>query len=268
MITTTLISLLNLLSIALLVLLFLRIHKVLEKNRIEQSQMVLLKSDKKKLEEYSTQLLTKNNWLVTEMHHSVKNNLQILSSLINSQLAFIKSKQGKEAFYQIKNRLYILSLVHQKLFMHASDSRIEMSCCIKEIADYLVDEYDCRNSIKFTLELNTLEVDFTIAIPFALIINELISNTLRFAFPKKGTGEVKIRLQRQSLGNYLLSYSDNGIGLGVDEEFSSGKSLGQTLILGLTRQIKGKLKINRGQGLEIIINFNIGAELQEHFVKS
>jgi two-component sensor histidine kinase len=232
-----------------------------EKNK----QISLLRSDMEVLENNTVKLLAQNDWLVTEMHHRVKNNLQILSSLINSQLSFITDKIGKDALYNSKHRLYALSLVHQKLVQNAMASTIEMSCCIKELAYYLSDEFDANDHVSFEIDLAPLNVDVSFAIPFELIINELLTNTLKFAFPENQKGKVKIELSSKDGDTFQLVFADNGIGLPDNIDLLSARSLGRSLIMGLSRQIKAQITVKNRKGLEILIDFKVPPAKQNHF---
>ncbi|WP_121812188.1 sensor histidine kinase [Mucilaginibacter kameinonensis] len=220
--------------------------------------IALLKGDINKLS-------TEKEWLVSEMHHRVKNNLQILSSLINSQLSFTDDKTGREVLVYSKHRLYALSLVHQKLFQQATGAAIEMSCCIKEVVDYLIDEFKCGDRITFDLDLVPITVDPDTAIPFALIINELATNSLKYAFPNGARGNITITLLYLQDGAYRLMFADNGVGLPEGFDFLSAKSLGKTLIMGLSRQIRGNVTLNTISGFEVIIDFKTKIDQQAHF---
>lgn len=233
--------------------------------RSNEAKISSLLTDVEDLADDVNRLSAKNEWLVAEMHHRVKNNLQILSSLINSQLSFIGDQAGRDVLLQSKHRLYALSLVHQKLFQHPTASAIEMSCCIKEVVEYLADEYGIKDKINFDLQLVSIKVDADTAIPFALIINELVTNSLRYAFPDKSMGTVSVSLVSKGNGAYRLRFSDNGVGLPEGFDFLSAKSLGKTLIIGLSRQIKGEVRINEADGFEVEIDFKTKIEPQKHF---
>jgi two-component sensor histidine kinase len=217
------------------------------------------------LEDNIVSLSSKNEWLTTEMHHRVKNNLQILNSLINSQLYFVKDKMGRDALFNNRNRMFALSLVHQKMFQSANETTIEMACCIKELADYLADQFQIDGRIKFEINLIPLQLDIAGAIPFALIINELVSNTMKFAFPDYKKGVVKISLSSEDNLYYRLVFSDNGVGLPKDVDFNSSGSLGRSLIIGLSKQIRGSIQVNNKKGLEIIMDFMASQGQQSRF---
>jgi two-component sensor histidine kinase len=231
------------------------VWNLIKTKRVKDQQILILQSEINQLENNASKLVVQNDWLITEMHHRVKNNLQILSSLINSQLSFIKDKVGRDALFNSKHRLYTLSLVHQRLYKNALATNIEMSCCIKELVDYLIDEYNAGDRVKFELDLTPLRVDVAFAIPFGLIVNELATNSLKYAFPDLRSGNVKISLATVNYETYELIYADNGVGLPDDVDFSSARSLGRSLILGLSRQIKADVKVDNSNGLKIKMNF-------------
>lgn len=231
------------------------IRKIKKSSAEKQKEIMLLRSIVMSLEGDLDKMSTKNEWLTAEMHHRVKNNLQILSSLINSQLFFVDNSACRDILLHSKHRLYALSLVHQKLFQHATAAEIEMSCCIKEVIDYLAAEFDCHERIHFDLHLTSIKVDAATAIPFALIINELVTNSLKYAFPDNRHGNIFVSLVSPGDGNYRLTFSDDGVGLPKGFDFFSAKSLGKTLIMGLSRQIKGHVILNEGSGFKVVIEF-------------
>jgi two-component sensor histidine kinase len=251
--------------LALLVIVVAQVWDMFRRRSQKDQQISLLRSDMQALENNAVRLSAQNEWLVTEMHHRVKNNLQILSSLINSQLSFITDKIGKDALYNSKHRLYALSIVHQKLVQNAMASTLDMSCCIKDLAYYLSDEFHAGERVSFEMDLVPLTVDVSFAIPFELIINELLTNTMKFAFPEDTKGKVKIQLSSKDDGMYQLTYADNGVGLPDDVDLLSARSLGRSLIMGLSRQIKAQVTVNNRDGLEILMNFKVPAAKQNHF---
>jgi two-component sensor histidine kinase len=245
------------LLVVLLLLAFLLLLGIAVRNSRKKSRQIeVLQNEIMHIEEDALKISLQNDWLATEMHHRVKNNLQILSSLINSQLAYISDKMGRETLSNIKYRLYALTLVHQRLFQNATASSIEISCCIKDLVEYLSDEYKSNDRISFELDLIPLTADVSFAIPFELIINELITNTLKFAFPGNRKGKVKISLSQKDSKTFQLRYADDGIGLPVNVDLDSGRSLGRSLIMGLARQIKAKVMVDNTRGLEIKMDFS------------
>lgn len=245
---------------------FFRKSNKIKKSRTENEKEILsLRSNIMALEDDVDKILIENERLIAEMHHRVKNNLQILSSLINSQLSFTDDKASREILLHSKHRLYALSLVHQKLFPHAAVSAIEMSCCIKEVIDYLADEYDCPDRINFNLDLTSIKVDADTATPFALIINELVTNSLKYAFPDGRGGNIFVSLASLGNGHSRLTFSDDGVGLPEGYDFLAAKSLGKTLIMGLSKQIGAHVLLNEVSGFEIVIEFRTKIEMPNHF---
>ncbi|RYE54001.1 MAG: hypothetical protein EOP48_13210 [Sphingobacteriales bacterium] len=164
-----------LLIFALLVLLLFWNYLLNRLRSTDRINIESLKTENEKLGYSIKKLTERNEYVESEMHHRIKNNLQILSSLINGQLSFANDKNGLEILYQTKYRLFALSLVHQKLFQHASSAVIEMSCCIKELADFLIDEFNCGKRVQFEMNLVSLKVDPTVA--FAIQALFIISIT-------------------------------------------------------------------------------------------
>ena len=251
--------------LVLLVIIIEQVWNMFKSKGDKDSYIKLLRSYIESYENNAINLTAHNDWLITEMHHRVKNNLQILSSLINSQLSFIEHKEARDALFNSSHRLYALSLVHQKLVQNSVDPTVEISCCIKDLIDYLTDEFHSDGRVNFELDLVPLRAEVSFAIPFVLIINELLTNTLKFAFPENRKGKVKITLRSKDNGDHQLVYADDGVGLPDHIDLRSAGSFGRSLIIGLSQQIKAQITINNDSGLEILMNFKAPEEKRNHF---
>jgi two-component sensor histidine kinase len=194
-------------------------------------------------------LLEEKEWLLKEIHHRVKNNLQIVMSLLNSQAAHLKDGKALSAIQESQQRVHAISLIHQKLYQSEKVALIQMDAYIREVVDYLKDCFNDHDRIGFQLAIAPLELDVAIAVPLGLIINEAVTNCLKYAFPQGGNGMVTINLTLIDGVDYLLIIEDDGIGLGTDFDITRTRTLGMNLI-------KGKLQVESSGGLKISLLFN------------
>lgn len=200
-------------------------------------------------------LLTEKEWLVKEIHHRVKNNLQIVMSLLNSQSAYIDNEHALTAIHDSQHRVHAMSLIHQKLYGSANLSSIDMSIYVRELVSYLRDSFDTGQRIRFELNVEPLELDVSQAVPVGLILNEAITNSIKYAFPDDMEGVITISLSNTGLHNYLLTISDNGIGMPVHVKDKKPGSLGMSLMAGLSEDLDGNFSIENNRGTMIKISF-------------
>jgi two-component sensor histidine kinase len=200
-------------------------------------------------------LLTEKEWLLKEIHHRVKNNLQIVMSLLNSQSAYIENDAALTAIHDSQHRVHAMSLIHQKLYNTENLSSIDMSSYIHELVSYLCDSFNTRQRIRFEYNIEPLELDVSQAVPLGLILNEAITNSLKYAFPGDQEGIINISLLNTSSNNYLLSISDNGIGLPAHFTGKKPGSLGMSLMTGLSEDLDGNFAIENQHGTTIKISF-------------
>lgn len=218
-------------------------------NAVLEAKQEEINSKNRKLE----RLVEEKEWLLKEIHHRVKNNLQIVISLLNTQSAYLDNEEALEAIQNSQHRMHAMSLIHQKLYQTENLSSINMSWYIKELADYLKDSFDHEGRIKFKLSLAPIDLDVAQAVPLGLILNEAISNAIKYAFPDR-KGIINIVLEEKD-NDYLLRISDNGIGLPDDFESAETNSLGMNLMMGLAEQLDGTFAIQSDNGVIITINF-------------
>lgn len=201
------------------------------------------------------QLLTDKEWLLKEIHHRVKNNLQIVMSLLNSQAVYINNDAAFTAIQDSKRRVYAMSLIHQKLYQSDNIASIAMAEYINELVNHAQDSLGTRNRIVFEQAIEPLDLDVSQAVPLGLIINECIVNAIKYAFPDGRKGMVNISLRHDGADQLLLNISDNGIGLAGDVDLMEHSSLGLELVQGLARQLKGRFNMVNNNGLHITIRF-------------
>jgi two-component sensor histidine kinase len=200
-------------------------------------------------------LLTEKEWLLKEIHHRVKNNLQIVMSLLNSQSAYIDNGPALTAIHDSQHRVHAMSLIHQKLYNTDNLSAIDVPSYIRELVSYLVDSFDLGQRVRFELAIETLEMDVSQAVPLGLILNEAITNAIKYAFPDERSGVISISLANSSSNHYLLVISDNGIGIPAGQTTRKPGSLGMSLMAGLSEDLDGDFSIENNNGTVIKISF-------------
>jgi two-component sensor histidine kinase len=200
-------------------------------------------------------LIEEKEWLIGEIHHRVKNNLQIVMSLLQRQSSFIDNKEALEAIKNSEHRMQSIALLHQKLYQSDDLSFIDMAGYINELVNYLKDCFEMGERINFIQDIQNIQLEISQAVPLGLILNESISNALKYGFPGDKQGIVKVLLHRIEPNYFLLEITDNGVGVSDILDLEKNESLGMTLIKGLSKQINGKLEIESELGFQIRIRF-------------
>jgi two-component sensor histidine kinase len=193
--------------------------------------------------------------LLREVHHRVKNNLQIISSLMSLQSRYVKDETALKMFRESKNRVRAMSLIHEQLYQSPDLNQISFGDYIERIAQQLFRFYEVEgNGVKLELNVDELFLNLDTSIPLGLIVNELVSNSLKHAFPNGRNGTVSIQLQSQGEKN-ILTVSDDGIGLPSDFDIANTDSLGLHIVQTLTLQLRGTLDIKKSPGAQFKITF-------------
>ncbi|SEN77271.1 Two-component sensor histidine kinase, contains HisKA and HATPase domains [Mucilaginibacter gossypiicola] len=205
-------------------------------------------------------LLDEKDWLLKEVHHRVKNNLQIVMSLLNTQSAFLKNNAALAAIRESQNRVQAIALIHQKLYSNSDVSYIDMSVYINELISYLADCYNPGDrGIRFEQIVQPVKLDVAQAVPVGLILNEAITNAIKYAFPMQ-RGEIKITLQLAE-ETIILTITDNGIGLPGDFDIQKASSLGMEMMKALSKQLGGYFKMENCGGAVITVEFRAEKQL-------
>lgn len=231
----TLITIVVVLLILYLVLLFKAVKNNRKKNKL--------------LEEQNEE----KEFLLKEIHHRVKNNLEIVSSLLSLQSAEINDVKVVDAMQKSRHRIQSMSMVHQKLYQENSLPSIEMKSYFENLANYIVSVFDAQNRIEVLFDMEEIELDVDTAIPIGLIVNELLTNSMKYAFPNNAEGIVSIELQKNE-SQLFLKVSDNGIGKNSSSK-NIGKGFGTKLIHLLTRQLDGKMNLDVENGTRVTFKF-------------
>jgi len=200
-------------------------------------------------------LLAEKEWLLKEIHHRVKNNLQIVLSLLNSQSAHIDNEHALTAIRDSQHRVHAMSLIHQKLYGSENVSSIDISIYIRELVSYLSDSFNTWQRIRFEFSVEPLEMDVSQAVPLGLLLNEVITNSIKYAFPDGRAGKISISLARSTPHHCLLIIADDGIGIPDHIGNNRTGSLGMSLIAGLTKNLNGNFTIENNNGTTVKISF-------------
>ncbi len=194
--------------------------------------------------------------LLREIHHRVKNNLQVISSLLNLQSRKIEDNKALEAFTDSVSRIKTMSRIHSHLYMSDDYASIDFGRYTRKLVSDLVQSFKGSGGIDIDFEMAEFSAGIDFAIPFGLIINELVCNALLHAFPDNSGGKIRIILKDKGEGNYIFSVSDNGKGLPEDFNPYDTESLGMKILYTLTTQIDGELSHSSGKGTTWELKFN------------
>ena len=208
-----------------------------------------------KLNLSQTKLLNEKEWLLREIHHRVKNNLQIAMSLLNIQSFHLENEKALSAIKQSGNRMYAMSLIHQRLYQADNLELIEMNRYIPELIEFIRDSYTGNVPVFFHTQVDQIQLDVADAVPIGLIVNEAVTNAIKYAFPGRQSGMIRVLLKRLQDDQVLLEISDDGVGLAADFDLQSKRSMGMQLIDGFSEQLEGRLTIKSRGGLVISISF-------------
>jgi two-component sensor histidine kinase len=223
-------------------------------------------TDRKFAEEKITQSLKEKEVLLKEIHHRVKNNLQVVSSLLKLQSSFLKDTSATNILLESQNRVRSMALVHQKLYQSKDFAHIDFADYVNQLTINLMDAYKYKTkNIHLNVKSDTVLIGIDVAIPCGLIINELVSNSLKYAFDGKDNGKIDIILKNCGEENYMISIIDNGIGFPPAIDFRNTKSLGMQLVNTLVNQIDGKIEKAQCKGTSFIITFRDSSKTKSEY---
>jgi len=215
-------------------------------------------TERKKAEEKIKASLKEKDVMLREIHHRVKNNMQIVSSLLRLQSAKAEGKKTQEIFRKCQNRIRTMSIIHEKLYQSKDLAKINYAQYIDRLAVHIFQSYGVdSNLVALKTDLEEVFLDLNRAIPCGLIINELLSNSVKHAFPEGKKGEILVKLHSDKKGTITLVVSDNGIGFPDDIDFQKAQSLGLQMVNDLTRQIGGTIKLDRTGGTAFKVKFSV-----------
>ena len=216
------------------------------KNRANKSVSVPAFLERKKIEEKTKSSLEEKEVLLKEIHHRVKNNLQIISSLLNLQADKIENKAAKEKYTESIGRIKSMAIIHELLYKSKNLSTIKIKEYLTELVNYISETYSLKNEVNVSLKVEVADdhIDISRAIPCGIIINELLSNAFKYAFPSNKKGKIAVEFTNTAPGHYNLKVSDNGIGLSKKINLVDPETLGLQLIFSLVHQLDGKINIS------------------------
>ncbi|MEA5604529.1 PAS domain-containing protein [Nostoc sp. UHCC 0252] len=213
-------------------------------------------TEHKQAEEKIKASLKEKEVLLKEIHHRVKNNLGIVSSLLQMQCRRTQDPVVTAILRDSQNRIASIALVHEKLYRSEDLSDIDFAQYIPDLTTHLFDSYNVSSSqIQLNIQVDDASLDIETAIPCGLIINELVSNALKYAFVGNRGGKIEVKFYQESESTLTLIIRDNGIGLPENFDSRKAKTLGITLVQGLVKQLRGKLEIESHQGTQFKITF-------------
>lgn len=232
------------------------ISKVQQGNGMILTAFVRDISDRVDTENQLRQALQEREVLLGEIHHRVRNNLQVISSLLNLQARTTDDQFVRQAFEESQGRVQSMALIHQQLYEANSFSAVDLGDYVRRLAGHLFRSFgDRAEHIHFDLDIEDVSLAVDRAAPCGLIINELLSNSLKYAFLDQRPGRIYVRAERQPNQSVLLTIGDDGPGLPPNVGLWNTKTLGLRLVRTLVRQIDGELELGEPPGAEFRIRF-------------
>lgn len=226
---------------------------------LQAHQETINESDKEinLLNDEKMKLLKEKVWLINEIHHRVKNNLQMVISLLNAQSEFLNNPTALNAIKESRERMQAIALIHQKLHEGDNTAEVNMRSYINELVDCIKSSLADIDRINFNVDVDDVGLDISQSVPLGLILNEAITNAVKHAYPKNENGWIQISLKQLDSAKLQLKVTDKGRGLpdSIDAEHSD--TLGLQLIKLFSEQLDGDLLFLNKNGLEIILNFNV-----------
>ncbi len=213
-------------------------------------------TERKKMEDNLKKSLREKEVLLTEIHHRVKNNMQIISSLLSLQSHNIRDDAVQDLFKDTQNRIHSIALIHNLMYKSKDLANVDFEEYIRSLAAVLLRTLSSNHEkISLTVDAKDVSLDINRAIPCGLIINEIVSNSIKHAFPGNRSGEISIGFSGNSGDRYTLRVRDNGIGVDPDIDPDGTGSIGLTIVRDLTEQLRGTFTMRNDNGTEIIISF-------------
>ncbi|MFD0764599.1 sensor histidine kinase [Mucilaginibacter lutimaris] len=216
-------------------------------NRINQKQ--------RETEHRLTECLDEREWLIGEVNHRVKNNLQVISSLLSNQSAYLTGAYALDTIKTAQRRLHTISLAYHNMYVSEQLSNINLRQYVSALLNYLKDEYNAGELIVINKEVIDISLGIQVTIPLGLIIYEAVSNAIKFAFPDTRKGVINIKITEKENNKLLLIVSDNGAGFNDSYDPAQSNSLGLSLITGLSRQLGAEADIISDRGLTVTVEF-------------
>lgn len=221
-------------------------------------QYVAIRADiteRKRAEEALVETLHDKETLLKEIHHRVKNNMQLISSLLELQAQYVQDAKALGVFEECKNRIRSMALIHEKLYQSSSLAKIDFAEYTRGLVNMLIRTYRIGPLVNVGLQVEALSLNLETAVPLGLIMNELISNSLEHAFPDQMAGTISVSLLRSSGNQMRLTVHDNGVGLPPDFDLHKSPTLGLRLIHILAEQLRARIEVQGGSGTAFTVTF-------------
>jgi PAS domain S-box-containing protein len=212
-------------------------------------------TERKQVEEKLKASLVEKEVLLREVHHRVKNNLQVISSLLNLQTDSIADHDVRAVFVETRDRVRSMSLVHEKLYQSNDLTTIDFSGYLETLGSHLLRSYERDTGVNLKLNTNGVSPGIDTVIPCGLIVTELVSNALKHAFPRGMRGEIWINLRQENGCRYILEVGNDGVAFPADVDYKNTNSLGLQLVMMLVKQLNGTITLSRKRGTEFNITF-------------
>ncbi len=213
-------------------------------------------TEQKIAEEKIKSSLKEKEMLLQEIHHRVKNNLQVISSLLRLQSRFIKDQDAVNIFKETQNRVRSIAILHEKLYQSNDLARIQFDEYVKILAEDLLYFYELDvNDIKMNIDIEDVALNIETAIPCGLLIDEMVANSMKYAFPNRKTGKINIELHSDNNNKFTLIVSDNGVGIPEDVDIEKSDTFGMQLIKYLTKQLNSTIELDRKHGTKYTLQF-------------
>ncbi len=213
-------------------------------------------SERDKAQKQIINSLEEKNVLLREIHHRVKNNMQIISSLLSLQSSTIENPEMREIFHESQNRVKSMSIIHEQLYQTDNLSKIDFKIYINGLIKSLFQVYSSPSKqIKWDVDINEVKLNLETSIPCGLIINELISNSLKHAFKERDNGKITVKMDRNN-DLITLIVADNGVGISNNFQIEKASTLGLKLVTNLVKQLEGEMIVNNENGASFTIKFN------------
>lgn len=219
---------------------------------------------RREAEERMKSSLREKEVLLREVHHRVKNNLQVVSSLLNLQARGAPDEYVRRGFEESRNRVQSMALIHEQLYESRDLSNVNFPEYIQQLCSRLFRSYQVQKTrVKLRTEVGDVRLGVDLAVPCGLIVNELISNSLKYAFPAQRSGTIAVEIKHMQDESILLRVADDGVGLPPDVGFWNTKTLGLRLVRTLVRQIDGEIELGGPPGAEFRIRFSADGAREE-----
>ena len=224
-------------------------------------------AEMKESQERLRQSLQEKEVLLKEIHHRVKNNLQVVYSLLNLQSGYIRDPKALDMFHEAQNRVKSMAIVHDVLYHSEDLARVNFGEYIRTLMGNLFRSFGAGGGrVRSRIHVGRVHLDFDTAIPCGLLINELVSNSLKYAFPDGRSGEVFVTLDRTEGNRVVLEVGDDGVGVPEAIDIKNTQTLGLQLVTTLTQQLGGTITLDRSVGTRFTVTFtdpgSVGKELE------